>query len=343
MGAPPSADAMLEMLDNPMFASQMNEAMNNPAVIQMMENNPMVRDNPMMRQMLQNPEMRRMMMDPQFIRQSMQMSRFMNGGGAQGGAGAMPAPGVTDTTAQRTDSDANGALDTQQQPGAAVNPFANPFASGGGAAGGAQNPFAALFGGGGGGTGGNVPRPGINTNGANPASSPHSEQTGNQAQQAQPNPFGSMFGAFPHGGGPQGQQGGDNPLGAMAQQMMQNPEMMRMAMEQMRGLGMMGGGAPGAAGGIGGGAGAGAGAGAFNPFTFFDGGGGGGGGGAGGGGLGSMLPQVQQQQDTRPPEEQFAEQLRQLNDMGFYDFERNVRALRRSGGNVQGAVEALLS
>lgn len=46
--------------------------------------------------------------------------------------------------------------------------------------------------------------------------------------------------------------------------------------------------------------------------------------------------------DTRPPEERYAEQLRQLNDMGFFDFERNVAALRRSGGSVQGAIEHLL-
>ncbi|KAI0466215.1 hypothetical protein F4859DRAFT_519238 [Xylaria cf. heliscus] len=47
--------------------------------------------------------------------------------------------------------------------------------------------------------------------------------------------------------------------------------------------------------------------------------------------------------DNRPPEERYAEQLRQLNDMGFYDFERNVAALRRSGGSVQGAIEHLLN
>jgi ubiquilin len=46
--------------------------------------------------------------------------------------------------------------------------------------------------------------------------------------------------------------------------------------------------------------------------------------------------------DTRPPEERYAEQLRQLNDMGFFDFDRNVEALRRSGGSVQGAIEQLL-
>lgn len=47
--------------------------------------------------------------------------------------------------------------------------------------------------------------------------------------------------------------------------------------------------------------------------------------------------------DNRPPEERYAEQLRQLNDMGFFDFDRNVEALRRSGGSVQGAIEHLLS
>lgn len=47
--------------------------------------------------------------------------------------------------------------------------------------------------------------------------------------------------------------------------------------------------------------------------------------------------------DNRPPEEVYANQLSQLNDMGFFDFDRNVQALRRSGGNVQGAIEFLLS
>lgn len=54
------------------------------------------------------------------------------------------------------------------------------------------------------------------------------------------------------------------------------------------------------------------------------------------------IPEQQQDTDTRPPEERYESQLRQLNELGFYDFDRNVRALRRSGGNVQGAIEALL-
>lgn len=48
-------------------------------------------------------------------------------------------------------------------------------------------------------------------------------------------------------------------------------------------------------------------------------------------------------QDTRPPEERYESQLRQLNDMGFFDFDQNVAALRRTGGSVQGAIEQLLN
>jgi len=78
-------------------------------------------------------------------------------------------------------------------------------------------------------------------------------------------------------------------------------------------------------------------------MQMFGGGGGMGGmggmfGGAGGEGAASPPPPA----DTRPPEERYADQLRQLNDMGFYDFDRNVEALRRAGGSVQGAIEQLL-
>lgn len=57
------------------------------------------------------------------------------------------------------------------------------------------------------------------------------------------------------------------------------------------------------------------------------------------GGLGTPSPAPA---DNRPPEERYADQLRQLNDMGFFDFDRNVEALRRSGGSVQGAINQLL-
>lgn len=60
-------------------------------------------------------------------------------------------------------------------------------------------------------------------------------------------------------------------------------------------------------------------------------------------GAGGLSPAAAAPADNRPPEERYADQLRQLNDMGFYDFDRNVTALRRSGGSVQGAVDYLLS
>ena len=42
------------------------------------------------------------------------------------------------------------------------------------------------------------------------------------------------------------------------------------------------------------------------------------------------------------PELRFASQLSQLNDMGFFDPEANLRALTATGGNVNAAVERLL-
>jgi ubiquilin len=78
--------------------------------------------------------------------------------------------------------------------------------------------------------------------------------------------------------------------------------------------------------------------GGMNPFAAM--------GGMGGmGGLGGMggFGAPAQQQDSRPPEEQYATQLEQLNGMGFYEFDRNVRALRMSGGSVEGAIEVLFS
>ncbi|KAL5615464.1 hypothetical protein BROUX41_005509 [Berkeleyomyces rouxiae] len=61
-----------------------------------------------------------------------------------------------------------------------------------------------------------------------------------------------------------------------------------------------------------------------------------------GGGAAGAAPAAPAPVDNRPPEERYADQLRQLNDMGFFDFDQNVAALRRSGGSVQGAIEHLL-
>lgn len=142
-------------------------------------------------------------------------------------------------------------------------------------------------------------------------------------------------------------------------QMLSNPEMMRSMMEMQRASG----GFPGAAGGsfpapganptLEGGAGSASSeaAPAANPFATF--GGAGGAGGAGGlppidpfalfgAGAGGAAPAAAPV-DNRAPEDRYESQLRQLNDMGFFEFDRNIEALRRTGGSVQGAIEYLLS
>ena len=43
-----------------------------------------------------------------------------------------------------------------------------------------------------------------------------------------------------------------------------------------------------------------------------------------------------------PPEELYATQLQQLEEMGFFDRAENIRALRATNGNVNAAVERLL-
>jgi ubiquilin len=286
MGAPPNPDQILRMLEDPNFASQMNEAMNNPAVLDMMRNNPMIRNNPIARQAIENPEFRRVMMSPDVIRMQMQMQRAM--GGAGGGEGAFPMPGATDTTpSSNPESNAAGG-DT-----AAANP-ANTAGTGNAAA----NPFAALFGGGMG----------------NTAAQP------NQQQGQNANPFGGLFGGAQEGGNQ------NNPLAQMTQQLMQNPQLMQNMMQMMQGANQP----PGAEGESN------TGSnpnqypfGNFNPLTFGD--------------FGNTAQQPQAPPDPRLPEERYENELRQLNDMGFYEFERNVQALRRSGGSVQGAVEYLLN
>ncbi|KAF3037943.1 hypothetical protein E8E12_004862 [Didymella heteroderae] len=314
MGPPPNPDAMLEMMDNPMFLSQMNEAMNNPAVVDMMLQSPMIRDNPMLRQMLQNPEMRRMMFSPEMMRMQLQMQRNMNGNGS---GSAMAAPGATDNTPQSGSTTAREGESTTSPPSSTAG-AANPFAAFGGAGAGTNaNPFASLFAG-----GANPFGTPAQAQGSTDTSDTNSAQN-NQNASAPPNPFGNLFGGA-DGGQP-------NPIADAARNIMQNPQ----AMQQM--MQMMGGGAganPLGAFGQNTSAGAGdAGSQQANPFAALFGPGGGFGGGFGG----PPAPA-----DNRPPEEVYESQLRQLNEMGFYEFDRNVSALRRSGGNVQGAIEYLL-
>jgi ubiquilin len=46
---------------------------------------------------------------------------------------------------------------------------------------------------------------------------------------------------------------------------------------------------------------------------------------------------------SEPPEVRFQNQLAQLNDMGFFDADENIRALLAAGGNVNAAIERLLN
>lgn len=313
MGPPPDPEHMASMLENPNFASTLNEALANPQVIdQMIRSNPMLRDmGPQVRQMMQDPGFRAMMTNPEALRNISQMQRQFGGGmfGGTGGGGnqAFPAPGITDTTPGGQPS-AEGETAAPRQPDAAPQQPPNPFAmfgnpAGVGGAGGA-NPFAALFGSGGmGGSGGNAP-------GSPPP-------VGTQAPGANP-------------------QQGANPIADMARNMMQNPQMMQQMMGAMGGMGANPTANPDPSNPN---ANSAANAG-FNPFTALQGLGGMGGFG-GAGAFGTPPPPAPQ--DDRPPEDRYAEQLRQLNDMGFYEFERNVEALRRTGGSVQGAVEYLLT
>nr|XP_043640217.1 ubiquitin domain-containing protein DSK2b-like [Erigeron canadensis] len=56
------------------------------------------------------------------------------------------------------------------------------------------------------------------------------------------------------------------------------------------------------------------------------------------GGAGLTVPNV----PDVPPEELYATQLSQLQEMGFFDTQENIRALRATSGNVHAAVERLL-
>lgn len=277
--APSTPDDMLRRLQDPNFAQQMNEALQNPQMIDMMINmNPQLRAmGPQARQMLQSEQFRRMMTNPEALRSMMQLQNSMGGmgafGGGMGGAGgqeAFPAPGVTNASEQQPQGQTP-SQNTQQQN--MPDPFGMfggmPGFGGAGGQGGnaAANPFMALL------------NPSLAQQGQEGQTNTN---TTNSAQP--PNPFAAF---------------GNNPYLA---QLMNNPEA------------------------------------ANNAMAALFGGGSGGAGGLGGmGGFGASPP------DTRPPEERYSTQLRQLNEMGFHNFDRNIQALSRSGGDVNGALEWLFS
>lgn len=319
VGSMMDEDQLANMLSNPHVAQQMNEMMNNDTFIDMMiQSNPMLRNNPNARDIVRSPLFRQMMTSPDALRGAARLQRAM--GGRQAAQNAFPMPGVTDNTpgdaaAGGNTSDGSGqptGASPGQPPAGAYNPFdpttwSNinvPGAAGGNAA---SNPFGAFF------NPFGVGQPGqaAPTSGATPAAS----------------------GAQAEGGGVNTSQG----TGASTQSPSSPPPNPFASLFGASGPF----GAPGAAGADPTAA-AGLGAGA-NPF----------------GGAAGMSPELLQQmmqmlgvgspagspapQDNRPPEERWSEQLLQLNEMGFYDFDRNVEALRRSGGSIQGAIEYLLS
>ncbi|KAH7319975.1 hypothetical protein B0I35DRAFT_430286 [Stachybotrys elegans] len=281
MGPPMDEERINRMLSDPNVQQSMNEALNNPDFINMLiDSNPMLRNMPNAREIINSPFMRQMMTNPQMMSQAMRMQRSMGGREA-----AFPAPGATDTTP--ADAAASG-----QTPGAnsntgqtPANPLLNPFLMGG--AGlppqlGDLNATTAML----------QSLLGQRAAGANPQATGDAQagQTATGAQGAAPggqspppaNPFAALFGA-PGGGAP-----GASPFA--------DPQFLQQALQEMQAL-------------------------------------------TGGGGFGAPAAPA----DNRPPEVRYEEQLRQLNDMGFYDFDRNVAALRRSGGSVQGAIEHLLN
>lgn len=336
MGPPPDPEQMITMLENPQFQSTINEALQNPQVLDMMiQQNPMLRNMPGVRQIIQSPEFLRMMTDPEAIRSITQMQRAMGTGafgGAGGGQNAFPAPGVTDTTpAENRDGGVNSATPNQTNTIGTPQPPPNPFAmfgNPGGAAAGA-NPFAALF---------NPSATPSTAAQGTPAAAQTAAQNTAQGSQTPSNPLANLFnpamlaqlnpsGANPTQAGQQPQQNqAQNPFANLATNpLLQNPQLMQQMLQAMNG-----GGGDGNNPGAGGGA-------AMNPFLSLLGPG-------GMPGLDQAAPQPpQQQQDSRPPEVRYEEQLRQLNEMGFNEFDRNVEALRRTGGIVQFAVEYLLN
>jgi ubiquilin len=59
--------------------------------------------------------------------------------------------------------------------------------------------------------------------------------------------------------------------------------------------------------------------------------------------FGMTPPSATHTTPSQPPEQRFASQITQLEEMGFSERDRNVRALLATGGDVQAAIEYLLS
>lgn len=306
MGPPPNPEQMLSMMEQPEVRASMNALLQNPALLEsLIQSNPMLQAmGPDARRMMQSEEFRRMMTDPTIFRQMTQMQRALGVGPFGRGFGG--AGGASAFPAPGvTDQTPAEQQDQQQQTGNGA------AGSGAGAAGAPPvNPFAALF----------------NPFGA-ATQTPPAPSGSRSPGGLPPNPFmlfnPAMFGQQqPPAGqtqtqtpGSGGEQTGAAPTGGAAAGQQQPPSPFNpflppgggVDLNQLQNMMQILGMGPGGAGGL--------------------------------GGFGAPPTPA----DNRPPEERYAEQLRQLNDMGFFDFDRNVAALRRSGGSVQGAIEYLLS
>ncbi|OAL29162.1 hypothetical protein AYO20_09315 [Fonsecaea nubica] len=303
-------DDFLRQLDNPHFQQMMREAMGNPQVQDMIINqNPHLRAmGPQARQMLNSDYFRSMMTNPQMLRNMMQMQQQMGMGpfGGAGGGEAFPAPGVTNTTEPGT------AGSTPQN--VPNNPLGMPPQGQPGQAGQTEQLLSMLQ---------NLRQtnqalshlfgdPNAQATGvrSGEAGSDNQEAAGQQTENtANPtaqriNPFMALF---PQATGPSTTSPPLNPFNPQQNPFLQNPEAMQRFLQDMNT--------------------------------------GQGGDGTDYGGLFNLLGagRPTSPPDSRPPEERYAQQLQQLNEMGFYDFDRNVQALRRTGGNVNGAIEYLLS
>ncbi|OAP56281.1 hypothetical protein AYL99_09460 [Fonsecaea erecta] len=320
-------DDFLRQLDNPHFQQMMREAMGNPQVQDMIINqNPHLRAmGPQARQMLNSDYFRSMMTNPQMLRNMMQMQQQMGMGpfGGAGGQEAFPAPGVTNTTEQGTPGGT-----PQNVPS---NPLGLPMQGRGGTGDTAERaaeqaehmlsvlnqmrdatraladaygvPNTAT-------TGAQGGEAGSNNQGAGAQQPQAAGNMANQTQQRM-NPFMALFGdpaRNPSSTSPPP----SNPFNPQQNPFLQNPGALQQFLEDMNAA--RGGGGGGQAPDYG------------DLFNLL-------------GGAGRPMSPP----DTRPPEERYAQQLQQLNEMGFYDFDRNVQALRRTGGNVNGAIEYLLS
>ena len=308
-------EQMTEMMSNPNFAQMMNEALSNPQIVDMMINqNPQLRAmGPQARQFLQSPQFRQMITNPQALQSMAQLSSSMGMGGPFGGGGggesAFPAPGVTNTTPEQH---RDGGASARDQTGTDNSmPSANPFAAlmggagpGAGAVG--ANPFAGMF---------NLAM--MNQQQQTPFTAPQNPSSDTNpssvgSRNPQQNPFSMLFN--PALMGQQTTTDGSNttnqpPNPFLNNPFLQDPNSMNALMQAMGGANG-GGEANGNA--------------MQNLANML------------GGANASAVPT-----DNRPPEERFATQLRQLNEMGFFEFDRNIQALTRSGGDVNGALEWL--